>query len=310
MIERIIDISEEPLYISVSNNLAKFKKKDIIVTSIPINEIACVVCSHPEMILSLHSLSAFAEEGVPVVICNEKYMPSAMLLPYASHFAQIERFAIQIESTKPMSKRLWQQVISVKIRMQGLLLEELYNTDNGLFELSKKVPSGDVSNREAYAAKIYWDLLKTDLPGGRDIGANDHNRLLNYGYAVLRAVVSRALCGAGLHPTIGIHHHNRYDQFCLADDLMEPLRPIIDKIIVGIVRKYGPFVEMSRSIKKEILSLYSSRILFHDEYRNIFDLCSKMSFSLIKVYEGVEKKLKLPDSLKLSFDYEEEMSKD
>lgn len=306
MIERIIDISEEPLYISVSNGLAIFMKKNQTVSTVPVNEIACVVCSHPEMILSLHSLSAFAEEGIPVVICNEKYMPSAMVLPYAAHFAQIERFNLQIEATKPMSKKLWQQVISSKIKMQGLLLETLYGQDYGLGVMSKNVLSGDSSNLEAYAAKIYWNALNADLPGGRDIGAGNHNRFLNYGYAVLRAIVSRALCGAGLHPTIGIHHHNRYDQFCLANDMMEPLRPVIDKIVVGIVKKHGYDAVMSRNIKMEILSLYTCRLKFHGEYRNIFDMCSKMVFSLVRAYERTEKKLRLPDSLELIFEYEKE----
>ncbi len=152
-----------------------------------------------------------------------------MLLPLVTHSLQAERFAAQARLAAPVRKRAWQQIVQAKITAQGRLLKERTHNDHGLDAIAKSVKSGDTANVEARAARIYWGKLFGETVFRRDADGDGLNACLNYGYAILRAVVARSLCGAGLHPSLGIHHHNRYDAFCLADDLMEPFRPLVDR---------------------------------------------------------------------------------
>ncbi len=308
MIEKIIDISAEPLKISASNNLFTLKNDKDKIFTVPLNEIACVIMAHPALFITNHVLSELMRNNVPVIVCGSSYMPEGMMIPYTGNFNQCERFDAQINAGAALKKRLWQEIIISKIKMQGELLKKIYGSDSGLLQIAKDVLSGDSSNREAWAAKIYFEAMKKDFNSGRNREAEDQNRYLNYGYMVLRAIVSRAICGAGLHPTIGLNHHNRYNQFCLADDLMEPLRPLIDEIVIEIVRDFGSDAPLEKEIKSRLLSIYTKRLFFHKSYRSIFEVCEKIANSLMLIFVGKEKSLMLPDSIILKGESNEEES--
>ena len=187
-----------------------------------------------------------------VLVSGPNRLPAAMQLPLDGNYMQTQRFLAQVNAPKPLSKRLWQAIVREKILNQAGLLTELNGTDAGLSELAKKVRSGDPDNLEGRTAVIYWKNLFGD-PFRRDRDVPDSNLLLNYGYAVLRAMAARACCAAGLHPTIGLHHHNQYDPFCLADDLMEPFRPVVDRIVVGLNRGNSPVDELGKEHRRALV---------------------------------------------------------
>ena len=169
---------------------------------------------------------------------------------------------------------MWQQFVKAKLEAQAQLLEYRSGTDYGLRALAAEVRSGDPENVEARGARLYWRALFGD-DFRRDREAEDLNRHLNYGYAVLRAITARAVCAAGLHPSLGIHHHNRYDAFCLADDVMEPFRPLVDRVVVNLNDRLGPDLPMDRDAKRALLLNLLERYEFEDETRSLFDWVNK-----------------------------------
>ena len=252
MIERIIEIAETAAFLSLENGLLKIRLPDGKSTTVPVSEIQCLILSNPALSVSGALLSALAEKGAAVVVCGSNRLPTAMQLPLNGNYIQNEKFRAQTTATVPLCKRLWQTVIKEKIRQQGKLLLELHKNDFGLMALAEKVNSGDTENMEGRAAVIYWKNL-FNAPFQRNRSFPDNNLLLNYGYAILRAMTARACCAAGLHPTIGINHHNRYDPYCLADDLMEPFRPVIDKAVYQLNPENAPVGELSSILRKKLL---------------------------------------------------------
>ena len=220
------------------------RARDTQTQTIPFADIAVLVTSHPQICFTQAVLAGLAAAGGMLIVSNEKHLPAAMLLPLSTHSTQTERFARQAAVSLPTRKRAWQQIVQAKLRAQARLLEETTGGDAGLRLMAGKVRSGDPDNLEAQAARIYWQALfgKGALgePFRRDPEGEGINVHLNYGYAVLRAIVARALCAAGLHPSLGVHHHNRYDTFCLADDLMEPFRPLVDRVVARLRRSSLP----------------------------------------------------------------------
>lgn len=193
--------------------------------TMPLADVAALIVSHPQVTYTHAVLPGLAAAGAIFVACDEKHLPAAMLLPLVAHSTQTERIGKQAALSLPTRKRLWQQIVQEQIYARARLLEERTGKDWGLTPMAAQVRSGDPQNLEGQAARIYWQNLFSPEPFRRDPEAEGLNSCLNYGYAVLRAAVARALCGAGLHPSLGLHHHNRYDPFCLADDFMEPFRP-------------------------------------------------------------------------------------
>jgi len=219
-----------------------------------------------------------------------------MLLPLAGNSVQTERFAAQLNLTQPARKQLWQQIAKAKVKAQGRFLSRIRGNDFGLENMAGKVRSGDATNIEGYAARRYWSaLFGVDfrrLPGAD----NGINRLLNYGYAVMRGYISRHICAAGLHPSIGLHHHNRYNPFCLADDLIEPYRPIIDAIVYDIVEKLGADTPLDKNAKKIFFGELSDlRLRINKEDRVISDSAAITAQSLMKICLGKRKKLVFPE---------------
>ena len=172
-------------------------------------------------------MTELANRGVAVVICGANYLPVAWIWPIEGHHIQALRMRRQLEASKPLQKRLWQAIVRAKIARQADALDLLDRPDGGLRALIRKVRSGDTGNAEAQAARLYWPLLFGE-DFRRERFGEMPNPMLNYGYTVLRAAVARSVAAAGLHPSIGVHHHNRLDALCLVDDLMEPFRPFVD----------------------------------------------------------------------------------
>ncbi|RKY25026.1 MAG: type II CRISPR-associated endonuclease Cas1, partial [Planctomycetota bacterium] len=226
MTERVLDLSEEPARLRVRYGQLVIRRSGMPDAAVPLVDLAVLVASNPQVSYTNAVLAGLAEAGGTFITCDRKHQPAGMLLPLRSHSLQAERFARQASASQPTRKRLWRQIVRAKIRAQSNLLKKLYGNDRGLSALISRVKSGDPQNLEAQASRRYWPALFADKSFRRDPDREDQNRFLNYGYAIIRAIVARAICAAGLHPSLGLHHHNRYNAFCLADDLLEPLRPI------------------------------------------------------------------------------------
>lgn len=193
-------------------------------------------------------------------MCDSSHMPVALQLPLAANTLQSERFAMQIKASLPLKKRLWQQTVRCKIRNQAAVLSRLRRVETGnMASWASRIKSGDPENMEARAAAYYWKNMFPRIDCfTRDRYGIYPNSLLNYGYAILRAVVARSIVASGMLPTLGIHHHNRYNAYCLADDIMEPYRPLVDELVAGIVDERGeqyPAVEITPDIKRRLLSI-------------------------------------------------------
>jgi CRISPR-associated protein Cas1 len=294
MIERIIDLAEEPARLSVRNGLLVIARESGEVT-IPLAEIAVLVVSHPCVTFTQAVLAGLAEGGGIFVASNARHMPAAMMLPLESHFLQAERFDRQARAALPLRKRLWAEIVRAKIKAQARCLVELYGDDAGLRTLAQAVRSGDSTHMEALAARRYWPALFADPNFHREREGDDQNRFLNYGYTVLRALLARAVCAAGLHPSLGLHHHNRYDAFRLVDDLMEPFRPNVDRAVVKLCRARGPQAPLDKEAKAALIGALMGRFTVEDQSRTLFDIAARTAQSLAAVFAGERKELILPD---------------
>jgi len=295
MTERILDLSEKPARLKVRYGQLVIRRDGAPDATVPLVNLAVLIAANAQVSYTNAVLSGLAAAGGVFITCDEKHHPVGMLIPLVGHFVQTERFARQAGASLPTRKRLWQQIVRSKIRAQARLLRKLYGKDYGVATLQHRVKSGDPQNAEAQAARRYWPVLFADKNFRRDFDAEDQNRYLNYGYAVLRAVVARAVCAAGLHPSLGLHHHNRYNAFCLADDLLEPLRPIADEAAVQIADKHGSTAPLNRTVKGELLEFVIQRYIFEGESRTLFDIVSRMASSLAAVFNGERKDLVIPE---------------
>lgn len=259
MTDRILDLSERPAKLSVTNSLLSVRFDEEEPHTIPLAELAVVIASHPQISFTHAVLSGLATAGAVFVTCDEKRRPVSMLLPLVTHSLQTERFAAQASLPLPARKQIWKQIVRAKLQAQARLLTDLCGKDHGLENMARRVGSGDPKNLEAQAARIYWKALFGEHDFRRHAKEDGINPCLDYGYAVLRGVVSRALCGAGLNPTLGIHHHNRYNPFCLADDLMEPYRPVVDRAVADLLVARGPALTLDRDTRKALLETLLAR---------------------------------------------------
>lgn len=294
MTERIVELAEESARLRVQYEQLVIERPGQPPVTTPIAELAALVLSNPHVVLTQHTLSSIAAAGGSVVICNKNYLPAALLLPLESHSLQTERFARQAQLGEPRRKRLWQQIVIAKIRAQSRLLMELYGDDCGIRALARRVRSGDPDNVESQAARKYWPQLFQDPHFRRGRMGPDQNAHLNYGYTVLRAAISRALCGAGLHPSFGLKHKNRYDAFSLSSDLMEPFRPLVDRAVALWVQGHDPQQPLDREAKAHLIAAIQARYRVHREERSLFDILARTASSLARCILGEEKRLDLP----------------
>lgn len=293
---RHIEIAQHPAKLSLRNGCIVITRETEpgsgvpIEMDVPVGELSCVVLAHAQVYLTQPAMAALMAAGCPLIVCDSAFMPTGMMLPLHANTLQTQRMLAQAATPRPVRKRLWQQIVRWKVRSQARVLAVVNGDDAGLFALAETVRSGDPMNIEAQAAARYWPLLFRDTQQSefrRRFDAPDQNRLLNYGYAVLRASVARSICGAGLHPTLGLHHHHRENPFCLADDLMEPYRPIIDGEVHAIVGEWGADAPLNPETKKRLIELLDLRL---DEngpgtpLRTVADHISKTAFTLSEAF--------------------------
>lgn len=292
---RIIEFSSTAVFVRFHLGQAIIESEGQPPVSVPLEDVAVMVVSHPHAVITNAVYSEFVKLGGAVVICDRSHNPAGMLLPLVGHTTQQERFEAQAAASLPLKKGLWRQIVQAKLRRQGRLLRDLTGSDAGIAGMAQRVRSGDSGNLEALAAQRYWPRLFGVASFRRRQEGEGPNPLLNYAYAVLRAAVGRAICASGLHPCLGLHHCNRYDAFCLADDLMEPFRPIVDGVVAGIVAERGVETPVDRESKIDILSALTGRFEVGGESRTLFDWLSSTSASLARIYSGSKETLELPE---------------
>lgn len=263
----------------------------------PIEDIGIIVIESEQVTLSSYLISALLENKVAIIVCNDKHMPAGLMLPLAGNTEQSERYDAQITASLPLKKQLWQQTIAMKIRNQGAVLKKVNNLEIGnMLAWSSQVRSGDPDNLEGRAAAYYWrNLFGEDSGFVRRQEGEEPNGLLNYGYAILRAVIARSLVASGLIPTLGIHHSNKYNAYCLADDIMEPYRPYVDLMVVNLIRKFHLPPEISKETKKHLLTIPTIDVKMGKLSRPLMVAASMTTASLAKCYLGETRKLVYPE---------------
>ena len=291
-----------PAYLSTRNEQLVVKLTDAmtqeeVTRTIPIEDIGVVVLEDRQITITNGALDALLKNNCAVITCNEKHMPTGLLLSLEGHTLQSERFGQQIEASLPLKKQLWQQTVQAKIRNQGVLLKRLYEVENRcMLAWAKEVKSGDSENLEGRAAAYYWkNMFPDEGVFKRDREGDAPNNLLNYGYAILRAVVARALVASGLLPTLGVHHHNRYNAYCLADDIMEPYRPYVDEVVAEILRSGMDCSELTPEIKKRLLVIPVREVHINGQRSPLMLAVTQTSASLSKCFSGELRKIVYPE---------------
>lgn len=261
-----------------------------------IEDIGIVIIDHQQITVTHGVIAKLLANNVAFITCNETHHPTGLMLNLDGHTLQSQRFRFQIDATLPLKKQLWQQTIIAKISNQSNLLAYYKISNSTLIKLASNVKSGDTDNCEAQAAAYYWKKVFPLFPDfRRNREGAPPNNLLNYGYAILRAVVARSLVGSGLLPTLGLHHRNQYNAYCLADDVMEPYRPYVDKVVYDIVRNNGQYLELTPMMKQQLLAIPAMDVMIDDEKSPLLNAVQRTTASLAKCFEGQSRKLLYPE---------------
>ena len=293
MIRRTVEVST-PSYLHVEHAQLVIERDGDRVGEVPLEDLGVLVVDNSGAVLSEGLLAACAENDATVVFCDEKHLPNAVLLPLTGHSVQAETIRAQTAMTLPLRKRLWQQVVQGKITAQAEVLRGHTGSAAPLGAMIAKVRSGDPDSMEAQAARAYWPrLFGPDFR--RDRSAEGVNTLLNYGYAVLRAAAARAVCAAGLHPSVSLHHHNRYDALCLASDLMEPVRPLVDRTVRRMLdENEGAAPPLDKHAKPPLLSVLSEGVLVGEREFPLLIAMQMLAASLRRAAVGGKGRLEIP----------------
>lgn len=285
---------DEQLVVSLPE-ASMLPEKDRSVT-IPIEDIGVVVIDHPQITLTHLLINALLENNAALITCDDRHMPSGLLLPLEGNTTQSERFKHQINASEPLRKQLWQQTIRQKISNQAALLKEQHKKVENMKYWADQVKSGDTENHEARAAAYYWsELFHSSLDFRRDPDGIAPNSQLNYGYAILRAVVARSLVSSGLLPTFGIHHHNRYNAYCLADDIMEPYRPYVDKVILEIIKGDDISEELTKAQKTKLLQIPVLDVTINGRRSPLMLAVQQTTASLAKCFKQELRRIEYPE---------------
>lgn len=319
MIKRLIEISRDPVHLSVKLEqlvVQPFDSERAAAKSIPCEDIGVVLIDHPQVTLTHQALSTLMQHGAAVVVCGREHLPAGILIPISSHTETLWRVQDQVQTTLPTKKRLWQQIVVAKIKAQAAALLDNTSASGMLEKMALEVKSGDADNVEAQAAKLYWSAWLGETPGDSSAteshsaaplpapgaaqrlfrrdpeGLDPLNAMLNYGYAVLRAALARALVSAGLFPALGIHHSHRSNAFALADDVIEPLRPLVDVIVRERYRAGSR--ELDQSTKAALLSVLHQSVMFGGESGPLMVVLHRYTASLHRCLTGNAKRLEIP----------------
>lgn len=280
-----------------SNDTLPVAMKKEAERTIPIEDIGVVILDHRRITITSGVLEALLENNCAVITCDQKSMPVGLLLPLCGNTTQNERFRTQLDVSLPLRKQLWQQTVKQKIRNQEYVLRT--NTDketNCMRVWANDVKSGDPDNLEARAAAYYWKNLFKDYPDFvRDREGTPPNNLLNYGYAILRAVIARSLVGSGLLPTLGIHHHNRYNAYCLADDIMEPYRPYVDELVLDLIRQNEDISKINKRLKMQLLGIPMLDVVINGKRSPLMIAAQQTTASLYKCFAGEMRHVNFPE---------------
>ena len=273
--------------IEKNDNISEEDKR-VSERTIPIEDIGVVVLDNKRITITTGVMEALLENNAAVITCDSRSMPTGLMLPLYGNTLQSERFRDQIDASLPLRKQLWQQTVKQKIANQEAVLRRYTETETRCMKVwADEVRSGDADNHEARAAAYYWRNVFPDIPNfvrGREEAPP--NNLLNYGYAILRAVIARSLVSSGLLPTLGIHHHNRYNAYCLADDIMEPYRPYVDELVIKIIRQNYNYTELTKELKAMLLSIPVLDVTIDGKRSPLMIAASQTTASLAKCYRG------------------------
>lgn len=293
MIKRTIEISEGPTYLCVEDGQLLLKREGQEVARIPCEDVGMLLIDNRATTYSHAALTRLVGHGAVVILCGENHLPTGMILPVEGNDLLCQRLRSQVQAPLPLGKQLWRQIIREKIRGQARNLAEGHAVRGSLMTMRDEVCSGDPTNCEGQAARCYWTALLGD-DFRRNPDGLPPNGVLNYGYMVMRAAVARAICAAGLHPALGLHHHNRSNAFCLADDLVEVLRPRVDAVVIKLLRQEGGgFVD--KPAKKALLELLVQEVTVGGQSGPLMGGLHRMVSSLVRCYEGEQKELDFPE---------------
>ena len=308
MIKKTLCFSN-PAYLSLRNgqlviqipNVEKNDKlteeeKKVTERTIPIEDIGVVVLDNKQITITTGVMEALLENNAAVITCDSRSMPTGLMLPLYGNTLQSERFRDQIDASLPLRKQLWQQTVKQKITNQEVVLRKYTETETRCMKVwADEVRSGDADNHEARAAAYYWKNIFPNIPNfirGRE--EEPPNNLLNYGYAILRAVIARALVSSGLLPTLGIHHHNRYNADCLADDIMEPYRPYVDELVIKIIQQNYNYKELTKELKALLLGIPVLDVTIDGKRSPLMIAASQTTASLARCYRGEARTVSYP----------------
>lgn len=271
------------------------KLKDEAQVTIPVEDIGVVVLDHKQITITQGLMAALLDNNCAIVTCDDRHMPIGLHLPLMGNSIQNERFRAQLDASLPLQKQLWQQTVQQKILNQAAILQSIGVEQRNMQAWARDVRSGDGDNLEGRAAAYYWKNIFPSLPDFvRGKEEDPPNNLLNYGYAIVRAVVARSLVSAGLLPTVGIHHHNRYNAYCLADDIMEPYRPYVDKAVIDIMQSGVDYSELSTDIKRSLLGIPVMEVVINGTRSPLMTAAQTTANSLVKCFTGEMRKLIYP----------------
>lgn len=294
MIKRTIYIGN-PSYLKLKQQqlvVQEPESKEIIGT-VPIEDIALLMLDHYQITISNQLLIKLQSNTVAVISCDEHHLPFGMMLPMHGHSEYSERIKIQLAASEPLKKQLWKQTVEQKIANQEALLTLYNKVSEPLAEYKLTVKSGDSTNREGMAAQYYWKHLFENF--SRQRYGDEPNNLLNFGYAVLRSIVARALVSSGMLPVLGLFHKNKYNAYCLADDIMEPYRPFVDKLVYSYVNNYEDSYELTKQAKAHILTIATQDVIIDGVVRPLFVAVTTTTASLYKCFTGELRQIKYPE---------------
>jgi len=309
MVKRTLCFSN-PAYLSLKNGQLVIKMPELenvksvpdsfkqeFVKTIPIEDIGVLVIDNQQVTFTQGIMEALLENNSAVITCDSRHLPTGLLLPLSGNTTQTERFRYQIDASQPLKKQLWQQTVQCKIRNQAAVLHQSTGTVvKNMLVWANDVKSGDSDNLEGRAAAYYWRNLFPQLPDfTRNADGISPNNMLNYGYAILRAVIARSLVASGMLPTLGIHHHNRYNAYCLADDIMEPYRPYVDKLVIDLVGEIGFAEEIDTSIKTKLLQIPVTEVFIGGQRSPLMVAAQQTTASLFKCFSGELRKIAYPE---------------
>lgn len=298
---RIIDFTDQTKSVSIKNRQLIIENENGKTYSIPTEEIAAAIFSGYCINMTKSVIELLSECGATIIVCDKSKMPVGMMAPISGHHLQSRFVKEQADASLPTQKRLWKQIVCAKIMGQAQNLLAIHQNDYALGKMAALVKSGDETNIEGRAARRYWSKLFSDAKFTRDCDGEDViNSALNYGYAILRSLVARAIVSSGLNPSLGLFHHNKYNAFCLADDLMEPYRPVVDNE-VWYLWDSGKLTEgITTGIKRALVEAITSRYIISDRQETIFETATRTTASLVAVFCGQKKELCLPERLPLN----------